>query len=194
MQVERFVPDALDDDQRQLYDAIAGGPRAANRSVPVTEADGSLGGPFNAMLLEPKIGLPLQALGAALRFEGALEPRTRELLVLTVACRLRSSYEWQAHTRIGAGVGLTPEQIADVAAGELPADPLDRAVVQLATILLGDMDDPATATQLADCEERLGAKAVFEVSVFVGYYRMLAQQMNLFEITAPGAPWAKEGR
>ncbi|HVT70755.1 MAG TPA: hypothetical protein VHF26_23610, partial [Trebonia sp.] len=51
-----LAPADLDNDQRALYDAIAGGPRAKNRNIPLTDPDGHLLGPFNAMLLSPTLG------------------------------------------------------------------------------------------------------------------------------------------
>ena len=60
------TPDELDEPRRAVYDAIAGGPRAAGpQAFRLTDDDGRLEGPFNAMLVSPGVGLALQELGAA---------------------------------------------------------------------------------------------------------------------------------
>ncbi|MEU2013919.1 carboxymuconolactone decarboxylase family protein [Nocardia sp. NPDC019302] len=43
-----------------------------------------------------------------------LDPRCRELVILRVAWRSRSRYEWEQHVRIGLRSGLSPTQIAAV--------------------------------------------------------------------------------
>lgn len=63
--IPRLAPDQLDDAQRELYQAIAGGARAATTAFRLTDDDGVLEGPFNAMLLHPPLGDALQRLGAA---------------------------------------------------------------------------------------------------------------------------------
>ena len=71
-----------------LYERITTGPRASGpQHFPLTRADGSLTGPFDGFLLNPRLGEALQAVGAAIRYEGALTPRAREIAILTVAAR-----------------------------------------------------------------------------------------------------------
>ena len=65
--IPKLEPAALGDEQRTLYDAIAGGRRAQGPQLfRLTDADGRLEGPFNAFLLQPRLGSALQALGADL--------------------------------------------------------------------------------------------------------------------------------
>jgi len=49
--------------------------------------------------------------------ESTLEPADRELLILRVAWRTRSGYEWNQHHRMGGEVGLTEAQLAAVPGG-----------------------------------------------------------------------------
>jgi hypothetical protein len=62
--IPRLGRDQIGEAQRAVYDAITGGPRAAGRAFRLTGDDGSLEGPFNAMLLHPPLGNALQELGA----------------------------------------------------------------------------------------------------------------------------------
>jgi len=78
----KFEPTALDAEQRSLYDAIAGGRRAQGPQLfRLADADGRLEGPFNAFLLQPRLGSALQALGASVRYDTGLDDRCRAGLV-----------------------------------------------------------------------------------------------------------------
>nr|BFE70573.1 hypothetical protein GCM10020092_038740 [Actinoplanes digitatis] len=64
-------------------------------------ADGGLEGPFNAFLLQPRLGLALQALGAAVRYETGLADRAREIAILVVSAASDSAFERYAHEAVG---------------------------------------------------------------------------------------------
>jgi alkylhydroperoxidase family enzyme len=49
--------------------------------------------------------------------ESTLDPADRELLILRVAWRTRSGYEWNQHHRMGGEVGLTDAKLAAVPEG-----------------------------------------------------------------------------
>jgi 4-carboxymuconolactone decarboxylase len=148
--------------------------------------DGVLTGPFNAMLHNPGVGAPLQALGTALRTRTGLDARVRELVVLLVASHLDSEVEWAGHARMALGLGVPERVLADLEAGSLPADlPLEyadpgRCALALARQLL-------TGHGIGDDFERqaavLGDSGVFEVTTLVGYYWTLARQLAVFGVT-----------
>ena len=54
----KLDPATLDDQQREVYDAVASGPRAAGPQLfRLVDEAGRLEGPFNAFLLQPRLGL-----------------------------------------------------------------------------------------------------------------------------------------
>ncbi|MDP9398277.1 MAG: carboxymuconolactone decarboxylase family protein [Actinomycetota bacterium] len=177
-------PDELDDAQRALYNAIAGGPRAGG-PFRVTDDDGRLLGPFDALLLRPGIGDAVQRLGAALRFQGDLPPRTRELVVCAVAADWRSAYEWYAHSLVALAVGCTREELDGVRTHVVPATltPAEAAALRLTRALLRDrvVDDELYAEVLA----HHGTAGVLEITVLVGYYQALAGLLEAFAVAAP---------
>lgn len=179
----RLRPEQLDEAQRSVYEAIAGGPRASGpRLFPLTGEDGSLEGPFNAMLLNPSLGLPLQELGGALRYRGALSDRSRELAILVVAAHWDCGFERRAHEAVGAHVGLSEAELAAVRAGADPdlADPEEAAVVRATRLLLerGDLDKG----EYDSVDAELGPAKLFEVTALIGYYGLLALQMRVFGV------------
>lgn len=185
MRLDPLTPEQLDDSQREVYDAILGGPRGAGGSASFVDEAGRLQGPFNAMLYNPPLGLALQELGAAIRYRGALSGRARELVILVVAAEARSEYEWQAHVRIGRNVGLEADEIEAVRSGAPPAlsDPQEMAALELARLLVeqGDLDDDPYAQAVA----ALGESLVVEVVTLVGYYALVALQLRVFRVPLP---------
>lgn len=180
-------PAGLDAAQRALYDAITQGPRGTQAGrVPVTDESGRLLGPFDVMLLAPRIGDAVQRVGAAVRF-GGLAARTRELAILTVAATIRSGFEWWAHEPAALAAGLSAAQLQQLLDGEVPdgLDDRDRAVVTAAGIMarerrLGDRD-------YAEAQRVLGREGLAELTWLVGYYGMLALALEVF---APPNPLA----
>jgi 4-carboxymuconolactone decarboxylase len=177
-----LVPESLTGDQRALYDTIIGGPRSAGRQrQSLTANDGALVGPFNAMLLSPPVGMAVQALGAALRFETVLTDRQRELAILLVAATWKSDFERLAHEAISRSVGLTDNEIEALARGDAPplADDAERATVALVRHLVAHFN--VTDAVYAAAVEALGSRQVYELSTIVGHYSLLALNLRVFE-------------
>ncbi|WP_062202019.1 carboxymuconolactone decarboxylase family protein [Demequina salsinemoris] len=179
--IPALAPGALDEAQASLYEAIAGGPRAAGpQHFALTRSDGSLRGPFNAMLLAPDLGAALQAVGSALRYRGALPDRAREIAILLVAARWGSGFEREAHEAVGAACGLAPDELVALRAQDATVfEGVDGVVARVALALLdGDLDDAVWA----EADASLGAAVVFELTTLVGYYATLALQLRVFRV------------
>lgn len=179
-------PEQLNDEQRTVYEAIVGGPRASGPQLfALTAPDGSLHGPFGLMVQVPALGAPLQELGAAIRYRSALSDREREIAVLTLARITDSDFERYAHEAVGRAIGLTTEEVAGLRDGSFAGeDPREAAVARLSARLA---DTPVV---IAEDRQALAAglddDTVIAVAVLAGYYRTLAQMMGLFGIAAPG--------
>lgn len=176
-------PDELGDDQRALYDVITGGPRAQGpQHFPLTNVDGSLRGPFDALLLSPAVGTALQELGASIRYRTDLSDRAREIAILLVAARHDSAFERESHEAIARALGFSADEIAAVRkedAGGFTGDEQLVARVVLA-LLDGDIDDELWE----EASRALSPRAVFELSTLVGYYSTLALQLRVFRVGA----------
>jgi 4-carboxymuconolactone decarboxylase len=180
--VVRLRPEALTSEQARVYEHITGGPRGQGpRVFDITDAQGVLLGPFNAMLFSPRVGDKLQALGAALRYESSLPDRVREAIILVVAAYHRSAFERHAHEAVGRQAGLTSQEIESLreeSPAEVFTDAAEQAAVNAAHQLLtrGDCDDDCFAALI----RQHGNAGVFEVATLVGYYSLLAMQLRLF--------------
>lgn len=183
MRLPSLSPAELDDDQRDLYDAITSGSRSTGPQLfRLTGDDGALAGPFNAMLLNPPIGDALQRLGAALRYSGRLTARCREIAILAVAAYWDCGFEQRAHEAVGAHVGLTDAELTALRAGADPrlSDPTEAAVLSAVRSLLehDDLDDESYAAAVSV----IGADGLFELTTLVGYYGLLAAQLRVFRV------------
>jgi 4-carboxymuconolactone decarboxylase len=194
--IPKLDPSALDDDQRSLYDAIAGGRRAQGPQLfRLADAQGRLEGPFNAFLLQPRLGSALQALGSSVRYDTGLDDRCREIAILVVAAHWRSDFEWYAHQAVARSVGLTDPELAAVrkaGLGDLELAAPDghsaltgrEAVVARTVAALaarGDLDD----AQYREAVSQVGTAGLFELLTLVGYYAALALQLRVFRVPAP---------
>lgn len=178
-----FKPETLDADQRALYDAIRGGKRKTGHvGVPLETPAGELLGPFNAMLLSPKVGNAVQRVGEAVRFESALDPKLKELLILRVAAYTASPFEWHAHVAIARHQGMSENRITEIEARRRPTglNPVEDAAWNVACEILEQ--DRVTEKTYAAAAAVLGQRAIFDVAVLVGYYRMLAGIMGAFDV------------
>jgi 4-carboxymuconolactone decarboxylase len=174
-------PEDLDEEQAEVYRAITGGPRAAGpQAFALTDEQGRLRGPFNAMLLSPPAGLALQAVGAAVRYGSVLTDRVREMAILVVAAHWDSAFEREAHEAVGRACGLTDPELTALREGRLPelADPAEQAALRAAAALTarGELGDEEYAAAVA----ALGERGLFELTTLVGYYATLALQLRVF--------------
>jgi 4-carboxymuconolactone decarboxylase len=183
--IPKLEPAELDDDQRSLYDAIAGGRRAQGPQLfRLADPEGRLEGPFNAFLLQPRLGSALQSLGSSVRYETGLDDRCREIAILVVAAHWRSDFEWYAHEAVARSVGLTDAELAAVRDGHHAALPGREAVIAGTAAALaarGDLDD----AEYREAVDQVGTAGLFELLTLVGYYSTLALQLRVFRVPAP---------
>ncbi len=183
--IPKLEPSSLDDEQRSLYNAIAGGRRAQGPQLfLLADQEGRLEGPFNAFLLQPRLGSALQALGSSVRYDTGLDDRCREIAILAVAAHWRSDFEWYAHEAVARSVGLGEAELAAVRDGRHAALTGREAVVARtvsALVVRGDLDD----AEYRQAVEQFGTSGLFELLTLVGYYATLALQLRVFRVPAP---------
>lgn len=178
------TPGDLSEEQRAVYDAITAGPRGSG-PFRVTDDEGRLHGPFNAMLVNPQLGLTLQQLGADIRYRSTLDAREREIAILALAHLRDSDFEWYAHERVGVVVGMTQEELDALDAGETPGTLSDRErVVLVATRALLSERDLADSTY-DDAMRLLGRTTLADLITLVGYYDLLALSLRAWRVPLP---------
>ncbi len=175
-------------EQREFYDRYATGVRAApGTTFPLVDADGRLIGPPAVWVLSQPLGLALERFGYAIRYELSLSRRAQEIAILMVAQHHQSEFERFAHAQAGLKAGLTEDDLAALAAGKPPdlETEEEQAVFEATRRILdtGSLDDMAYQA----AADLLTAPRLFELVTLIGYYRMLATQLSVFDIQPPGA-------
>ena len=182
---DNLRPDQMDPDQEKLYEAITQGARAQGlQHFALTDDQGRLRGPFADFLLSPTVGMALQALGSTLRYETELSARARELAILTVAARHRSTFERESHEAIARALGFKQHELEAIRQENMtPFDGVESRVGRTVLALLdGDLDEPAWHA----AKQILGKRMVFELVTLVGYYSTLALQLRVFRVDSAG--------
>jgi 4-carboxymuconolactone decarboxylase len=174
--------ETLNPAQRVVWDRIASGAR------------GGVVGPFKALLTSAELCARVEQVGLFVRYECGVPMRLRELAILCVGQHWKAAYEWYAHAAIAAEQGVPQAVIDAVGAGAegipFDAEP-DRVVVGFVRELLrtGQVGDAGYAAVVA----LLGEQGAVELTGLVGYYSLLAMQLNVFRIAPPPPfkpPWA----
>ena len=174
-----LTPDRMNPKQLELYAKLT---ESDSLDVTLTNEDGSLVGPFNLMVHEPRLGAALQKLGGIILYRGSLSARAREIAILCVAAHQQSEFERSAHEAIGRSAGLTDAEMAAIAT-KAPLslkDEKEACVLAASRALLenGDLDDAAYANAV----RILGEPGLIELSTVIGYYSLVALQLRLFRV------------
>ena len=180
-------PAELDPPQQALYASLTQGKRSSGTQLfALQHNDGSLTGPFNALLHSPELGLAVANVGEQLRYSGVLPAAVREAVILTVAKAWSSEFEWYAHAPVASHVGLPEPVIEALHAGDDPtsADPPTRTAVAVAGHLLRREQIPDAL--YAEAIDLFDEGGVVELSVLIGYYQLLAGVLETFQVGLPG--------
>lgn len=186
--LEWYHPDEMSAERRALYDRIVGQFAGTKRPTPLTDAEGRLEGPFNAMLASPVLGEALQNTGNALRFPGVLPRDVFELVVLIGAAERRAEYEWYAHAPLAARAGVSAATLDAVRRGDYEGA-VDPAVLELVLATLAHT--APSADVVAAVEARHGVEGVTEVVVTAAYYDLIAAVLRTWDIPLPAGATAQ---
>jgi alkylhydroperoxidase family enzyme len=158
-----------DDERDALH---AGFPQAAERllddgpdAMPVPNVLGTL-------MHHPALAGPFLNYNRVLLEHPAIEPRQRELLVLRIAWRTSSAYEWAQHSRLATSVGVTAGEI-DAIQGVIDREawsPLEADLLAATDQCIDDhrIDDETWARLAAQLDERRLVELVFVIGTYTG--------------------------
>lgn len=163
----------LTPDARQIYEKIVG---TRGHNYP---------GLFRSLMNYPELAERFAEFGSLLRFDGVLRADIRELAILTVARELRIAYIWETHQENAAKAGLIADAVRDLLAGRDLAkyDSLFPPVTQLVQLFLQLQPIPQSLQDRLVTE--LSLPGFVQLSVVIGYYRMIAGLATGFEFPLP---------
>ena len=160
----------MDDRQKQVYEAIASGPR------------GNVRGPLAIWLYRADLADKAQALGQYCRYDSSLVPRLSELAILTTARIWGAMFEWQAHLQPALAAGLDPNIIDSLSVDKPPIFAAeDEALVYEFTRELNIKRD-VSDTLYARSISILGNAGTVDLVGILGYYSLISMTIKVFNV------------
>ena len=135
-----------------------------------------------ALSNSPKLAKRVFPLANYFMNESALDPRLRELAVLTLMDRLNCKYGFVRHIEIAERVGISREQIDNIGSyqtGSLFSDD-DKLIIRYAEDLTqkGQVDD-ALFQQVKD---RIGQENILDLTAATAFWNMMARNLNALQV------------
>jgi 4-carboxymuconolactone decarboxylase len=142
-------------------------------------------GPFGVLMHVPALAGRVAALEDYFRFDAALPPVDRELVIMATAREMNARYPWARHEARGREVGTRTEAIeavrADGTLEQLTAR--ERLLVETVRSLLRTHALPeALYTQVL---AELGRQQLVETVALVGHYSLIGLTVNAFDVAPP---------
>ena len=166
--------DRMTPEQRRINDAIAG-----------KRGGGPAKGPFGLWLRTPELAEKAAALGDYLRANLVIPQKLQELAILVVARHWTAQYEWFAHARHAAAVGIDPAVVEAIRTRREPVirDDKEAIVYRVAKELCEsrNLSDDAYARAIT----LLGEQAVIDLVTTIGFYVMVAVVLVGFRVDIP---------
>ena len=142
-------------------------------------------GPFGVLMHVPALAGRVAALEDYFRFDAALPPIDRELVIMATAREMGARYPWARHEARGREVGTRTEAIEAVRADgkleQLTAH--ERLLVEIVRSLLRThtLSDALYTQALAE----LGRRQLIETVALIGHYSLIGLTVNAFDVAPP---------
>jgi 4-carboxymuconolactone decarboxylase len=166
-------PAELSPAQKHVHDQIVAGKR------------GRFGGPFQLLIRAPEIcGLASQ-LGEHLRWGTTLADRLSELAIITTARFWRAQYEWYAHAPLAQKAGVPAAAIEAIRTGGTPSFtvPDETLVYRLCSEIF--RTQRLSDASFNEAVAALGEQGLVEIIGIIGYYTLIGNTLNVFQVGLP---------
>jgi 4-carboxymuconolactone decarboxylase len=146
---------------------------------------GRFGGPFQLLIRAPEICEHAAKLGEHLRWGTSLPDRLSELAIITTARFWRAQYEWFAHAPLAEKAGVPAAAVEAIRRGETPSfTQKDEALVHRICSELFKTQRLSDAS-FSEAVASLGETGLIEVIGIIGYYTMIGNTLNVFQVALP---------
>jgi alkylhydroperoxidase family enzyme len=127
-------------------------------------------------------------LGTQILNFSSLDPVLREIAIIRVGVLSRAGYEVYQHERIGRRIGMSDDLIKAIHEG-----PHAAVFTDLQRQVMAFTDDVVANVRAGDAtfnplETALGAKALQELTITVGYYMMVSRFLETFDVDIEAGP------
>ncbi|KAL5313075.1 hypothetical protein ACEPPN_019502 [Leptodophora sp. 'Broadleaf-Isolate-01'] len=191
-------PSSLNAEQKSLHDELTQSIRSRWDDSPSSPQffldDGTLIGPYGALLHHAEVARQFQAMVRALHTIPGLSLYGREITIAVAGSRSHAAYELYAHHIIATQrAGITEAELHEIHAGKCPSTLTEegKAVFELATALgQPGVLDQVIYDRAVHVLGRDGAAATIH---YAGFYSYIGTILNGFDVRVPeaaGAPTA----
>jgi 4-carboxymuconolactone decarboxylase len=153
----------------------------------IAASRGFVGGPFPLLLHDPVLAQRVAELGHHIRFESPISEIEQKLVILVVAAELHCRYLSGYQTPLARKLGVSDALIAAIENKTEPSSSDDhafsdhaRALIAYSRLVVRGQD--AGPDLFAAMESRYGTRGHLMLTATIGYYTMLGQMMNAFDI------------
>jgi 4-carboxymuconolactone decarboxylase len=159
----------MNPEQGRVYDEA----KAANAPV---------GGPYYAYIRNPQLFTAAQNMGKAIG-SFKLDPRVRQIAVLTTARFWNAKYPWGAQVRNALKMGVAQATVDAINAGKTPdlTDPREAMAHKVAKEMLANKG--LSEATYKDAEKLFGAEDLVGLVASVGQFSMVSCTANAFDVT-----------
>ena len=159
--------------QKRVHDEIIAGKR------------GRFGGPFQLLIRAPEICEYASKLGEHLRWGTSLPDRLSELAIITTARFWRAQYEWYAHAPLAEKAGVPAAAIEAIRTGGTPVFTADdeRLVYRVCSEIF--RTQRLSDQSFSEAVAAFGERGVVEIVSIIGYYTLIGNTLNVFQVGLP---------
>ena len=151
----------------------------------VTGKRGRFGGPFQLLIRAPEICEHAAKLGEHLRWGTSLPDRLSELAIISTARFWRAQYEWFAHAPLAEKAGVPAAAVEAIRTGGTPVFAAkDEALVYRICNEIFRTQRLSDAS-FSEAVTALGENGLVEVIAIIGYYTLIGNTLNVFQVGLP---------
>ena len=156
----------------------------------IVDPGGGLREPWNAMVIAPDIGASWHGIGQALR-RMSLEPRLREIAIISTGVRWQAELEWHMHARLAREQGVAEDVIEAIGNDEEP--PFTRDDERLVHAIAAQLATTGSIDRrtYADVQAMFGDVGTIELVTVCGFYAWVSYMLNAFDVPPPDGADAK---
>jgi 4-carboxymuconolactone decarboxylase len=163
----------MNPEQKRVHDQIVAGKR------------GRFGGPFQLLIRAPEICEHAAKLGEHLRWSTSLPARLSELAIITTARFWRAQYEWYAHAPLAEEAGVPRAAVEAIRTGGTPLfTATDEALVYRVCNEIF-RNQRLSDESFAEAETAFGERGLVELIAIIGYYTLIGNTLNVFQVALP---------
>src|ERR1051325_1933358 len=168
-----LTPADMNAAQKRVHDQIISGKR------------GRFGGPFQLLIRAPGVCEYAAPLGEYLRWGTSLPDRLSELAIITTAGFWRAQYEWYAHAPLAEQAGVPAAAIEAIRTGGTPV--FEAADEKLVYRLCQELfrTQRVSDQTFGEAVSAFGERGVVEIVSIIGYYTLIGNTLNVFQVTLP---------